>query len=155
MREAFELVRSYPTIGDFLAYQYITDLNYSSLLNFSEMDFTVAGPGARDGISKCFTDLGGLTEAEVVRLVTEEQDRFFEGLGLSFPSLWRRPIQFIDAQNLFCEVSKYSRVSHPQIAGLMGRTRIKQKYSPQGPLDTPWYPPKWGINEDIERWNRT
>jgi len=27
MKDAFELLRSYPTIGDFLAYQYLTDLN--------------------------------------------------------------------------------------------------------------------------------
>src|SRR5206468_1918936 len=39
MARAFDLLRSYPTIGDFLAYQYVTDLNYSELTNFSEMDF--------------------------------------------------------------------------------------------------------------------
>ena len=54
MSKAFDLLRAYPTIGDFLAYQYVTDLNYSTLLNFSEMDFVVPGPGARDGLRKCF-----------------------------------------------------------------------------------------------------
>ena len=39
----------YPTIGDFLAYQYITDLNYSTLTNFTEMEFVVPGPGAKHG----------------------------------------------------------------------------------------------------------
>ena len=47
MQEAFDLLGGYPMIGDFLAYQYATDLNYSDLLNFSEMDFVVPGPGAR------------------------------------------------------------------------------------------------------------
>jgi len=37
MLDAFMLLRSYPMLGDFLAYQYVTDLNYSTLLNFSEM----------------------------------------------------------------------------------------------------------------------
>ena len=37
MASAFEILRSYPTIGDFLAYQLVTDLNYSELIKFSEM----------------------------------------------------------------------------------------------------------------------
>ena len=56
----------------------------------------------------------------------------------------------IDCQNLFCEVDKYARVAHPDVAGISGRTRIKQKFSPTGPLELPWYPPKWGINSTIE-----
>ena len=55
MREAFGMLRSYPTIGDFLAYQFVTDLNYSEVTDFSEMEFVVPGPGAIDGIHKCFT----------------------------------------------------------------------------------------------------
>ena len=45
MQEGFELLRGYPTIGDFLAYQFITDVNYSTITDFSEMDFVVPGPG--------------------------------------------------------------------------------------------------------------
>ena len=71
MRDAFSLLRSYPSIGDFLAYQFVTDLNYSEITNFSEMEFVVPGPGALDGIRKCFTDLGGLTEADLIRVVTD------------------------------------------------------------------------------------
>jgi hypothetical protein len=59
MFAAFKLLRSYPMIGDFLAYQYIIDLNYSTLTNFSEMAFVVPGPGAHGGIHKCFESLGG------------------------------------------------------------------------------------------------
>ena len=60
MQHGFELLLSYPSLGDFLAYQYITDINYSELTQFSEMEFVVAGPGALDGISKCFADTAGL-----------------------------------------------------------------------------------------------
>ena len=49
MRKAFDLLRSYPMMGNFLAYQYVTDLNYSTLMSFSESEFVSAGPGARDG----------------------------------------------------------------------------------------------------------
>ncbi len=50
MRQAFEMLRGYPMIGDFLAYQYVTDLNYSEITNFTEIEFVVPGPGARNGI---------------------------------------------------------------------------------------------------------
>ena len=149
MRQAFELLRSYPTIGDFLAYQYVTDLNYSTLTNFSEMEFAIAGPGARDGIRKCFGDLGGLNETEIIKLVADRQEIEFERLGLTFKSLWGRRLQLIDCQNLFCEVDKYARVAHPEIVGVTGRARIKQRFRMhQNPI-IPWYPPKWGLNEQI------
>ena len=163
MMQAFEILRSYPTIGDFLGYQFVTDLNYSEICNFSEMDFVVPGPGALDGVHKCFTDLGGLSVADIIRVVTYRQQQEFDRLGLTFRSLWGRPLQLIDCQNLFCEVSKYARVKHPEIRGVNDRSRIKQVYLPSNkPLDY-WFPPKWGINHllttttreaaDLTSWN--
>lgn len=149
MKMAFELLRSYQTIGDFLAYQFVTDLNYSTLLNFSEMDFVVPGPGARDGIRKCFQDLGGLNESEIIRVIADRQHVEFEQRGLCFQSLWGRPLQLIDCQNLFCEVDKYARIRHPDILGITGRTRIKQRYKNNPKRLSVWYPPKWGLNKQI------
>ena len=45
MAEAFQLLRGYPGMGD-LAYQLLIDINYSTVINFDEMDFVVPGPGA-------------------------------------------------------------------------------------------------------------
>jgi len=149
MQEGFEKLRAYPTIGDFLAYQFITDINYSEITDFSEMDFVVPGPGARDGLRKCFADPGGLNEPELIRLMADLQEQEFERLGLEFQSLWGRRLQLIDCQNLFCEVDKYARVAHPNIAGRTGRTRIKQKFEPKpAPIDL-FYPPKWSLNDKI------
>lgn len=150
MQQGFELLLSYPTIGDFLAYQYITDINYSLVTNFSEMDFVVPGPGARDGLRKCFIDTGGLTDPELIRLVADQQEKEFERLELEFPSLWGRRLQLIDCQNLFCEVDKYARVAHPEIVGVTGRSRIKQKFSSAEIRLDVWYPPKWNINNNVE-----
>lgn len=149
MQGAFELLHGYPTIGSFLAYQYATDLNYSGLTNFGETEFVVPGPGARDGIRKCFHSLGGLTEADLIRFVTDQQADEFARLGLTFKSLWGRPLQYIDCQNLFCEVDKYARVFHPDSVGRTGRTRIKQHFQPTRDQLEYWYPPKWGINERV------
>jgi hypothetical protein len=145
LREVFDILRSYPSLGDFLAFQFAIDLNYSALIDFSEMDFVIAGPGARNGIRKCFSDTGGLNESDVIRAVTERADVEFSRLGLAFQTLWGRPLQLIDCQNLFCEVDKYARVVHPDITGASGRTRIKQKFAPRPSRLPQWYPPKWGI----------
>ena len=146
MRQGFEILRSYPMIGDFLAYQFITDLNYSEICDFSEMEFVVPGPGARDGIHKCFADLGGLSEPDIIRVVADRQGHEFNRLGLSFRPLWGRRLRLIDCQNLFCEVSKYARVRHPDVTGVNDRNRIKQVYRPSDNRIEYWFPPKWNIN---------
>ena len=149
MQAGFELLRSYPTIGDFLAYQFVTDINYSPLTNFSEMEFVIPGPGARDGLRKCFVDSGGLSDAELIRLMADRQTEECARLGLVLPSLWGRPLQLIDCQNLFCEVDKFARVAHPEASGWTGRTRIKQKFTADHTRIAFWYPPKWGLNDSI------
>ena len=149
MRDVYEILLAYPTLGPFLAFQYTIDLNYSTLTSFDEMEFVVPGPGALDGIRKCFSDFGGFNEADLIRFVTERQQIEFDRLGLAFPSLWGRPLQLIDCQNLFCEVDKYARVKHPEFAGISGRTRIKQKYRPKTTPIRYWYPPRWNLNDLI------
>lgn len=149
MEMAYKLLLAIPSFGPFLAYQFLIDLNYSPFLNFSEMDFIVPGPGARDGIRKCFEDLGDYNEAEVIQWVTERQEREFTNRGLEFQSLWGRPLQLIDCQNLFCEVDKYARVVHPDVKGISQRSRIKQRFSPRSWQLSPWFPPKWELNDQI------
>jgi hypothetical protein len=150
MADAFDVLASYPTIGRFLAYQFVTDINYSTLTNFSEMEFVVPGPGASDGIHKCFESLGGVTESEIILLMTQRQDEEFERLGVQFRRLGNRRLQLIDCQNLFCEVGKYSRLAHPELNTLGRRTRIKQVFRQNPEPIEYWYPPKWGIG-DVSR----
>lgn len=149
MVDAFHLLRSHPGLGDFLAYQLIIDINYSTLIDFDEMDFVVAGPGARDGICKCFGRGARGSEAELIRYMSDTQTEQFARLGLSFSGLNGRRLQLIDCQNLFCEVDKYARVAHPVVTAYSGRTRIKQRYLPRDQPVSAWFPPKWGIND---RW---
>lgn len=113
------------------------------------MDFVVAGPGAKDGISKCFKDRGDFTDEDIIKWVTEHQGQEFDKHNIKFKNLWGRPLQLIDCQNLFCEVDKYSRVSHPNFIGASKRTRIKQKYKPNQKKIDVMFPPKWGLNEKL------
>jgi alpha-glutamyl/putrescinyl thymine pyrophosphorylase clade 1 len=149
MQAAYELLRSLPSIGPFLAYQFVTDLNYSAHFQFSEMEFAVPGPGARDGMRKCFANLGDYSESDTIRWIADRQEREFAQRGLVFESLWGRPLQLIDCQNLLCEVDKYARVAHPDVSGYSGRTRIKQKFLPATSVVPPWFPPKWNINDRV------
>ena len=149
MGHAFLLLRAYPTLGDFLAYQFVTDLNYSELCDFSETEFVTAGPGAHDGLRKCFPKAARDESSLLIRLMHEMQEECFSERGLTFQSLFGRKLQLIDCQNLFCEVDKYSRVAHPEIEGISGRTRIKQVFRPRGDMPIPFFPPKWGINDKI------
>jgi hypothetical protein len=148
LRSIYELLAAYPGVGPFLAFQYTIDLNYSDLVRFDENDFVVAGPGARDGIHKCFGKQAAGMESDVIRYMTDTQQEHFARLGLEFPGLFGRPLHLIDAQNLFCEVDKYARVRHPEVVGISGRSRIKQKYTPGPPLQPPVFPRRWGIDAD-------
>lgn len=150
LQELYQVLLSYPTLGYFLAFQYAIDINYSELCDFSEMSFVVAGPGAKNGVEKCFGELGGYKYEDIIRYVAEHQEIEFEKRGLKFKSLFGRKLQLIDCQNLFCETDKYARIAHPDIGGINGRKRIKQQYVNHNLENIEFfYPPKWGINNCI------
>ena len=119
---AFKVLRGYPSLGDFLAFQFTIDLNYGPAMFFNETEFVVAGPGARDGIRKCFLDTGGLSDAEIIHMMAETADEHFERLGLNFQSLWGRRLQPIDCQNLFCEVQQVLSSRPPRGPGTFWTT---------------------------------
>jgi hypothetical protein len=145
LRALFTVLRRVPSLGPFLAFQYAVDVNYSPVTRNGEDGFVVAGPGAQDGLKKCFAALPPRAEEEVIMWVTETQEEHLARLGLSFTYLFGRRLQPVDCQNLFCEVGKYARVSHPRYAGRSGRTRIKQAFDTRGraPLQSLFWPPKW------------
>lgn len=155
MKDGYELILSAPSLGPFLAFQFITDLNYSNLTDYSEMEFVVAGPGAHDGISKCFVGSDKVSAESIIAYMANHQIEYFDKFEYQFNDLWGRSLQLIDCQNLFCEISKYTRVAFPEIQGVSGRSRIKQKYNQnKEQLNKPQYPEKWGINILIDTQSR-
>lgn len=150
LKSVYQLLRRYPCIGPFVGYQLTIDFNYSPLVDFSENEFVEPGPGALDGISKCFSDLGDYTPAEIIEYMVDVQSDAFERYAPGFRTLWGRSLHLIDCQNLFCETDKYARIAHPEIEGRSKRSRIKQLFRPSArTIAPPWYPPKWGINTRI------
>lgn len=144
LRDVYNLLHGYPLMGDFMSYQTAIDLNYSPLLDFSENDFTQAGPGALRGIRKCFTDLGNYTPTDVIMWMVDHQTSEFDRLGLPFGGLYGRPLHAIDCQGLFCETDKYCREAVPELAS--ARSRIKARFTRNPTAVQLFFPPKWGIN---------
>lgn len=143
LESVYEALTSYPLIGPFMAYQIAIDVNYSELIDFSEDEFTVPGPGALRGMQKCFKHFCGLSHCELIDYMVERQEAEFDRLELDFCSLFGRRLHAIDCQNLFCEVDKYSREAFPELTS--ARSRIKARYVPK-PRDLElFYPPKWGL----------
>ena len=129
MKEGFDIIKSYPLIGNFMAYQLVTDINYSEAVNWKEDEFTVAGPGSLRGIKKCFIDKGDLSNEDIIRYMYEHQDKEFKRLNLNFKRIGNRPLQLIDCQNIFCELDKYCREAFPNLKS--NRTKIKKHYVPK------------------------
>ena len=145
LQEVFVLLLGYPLMGPFMAYQTAIDLNYSSLINFDENDFTVPGPGALRGMRKVFESFGDYEPAELVMWMVSRQSQEFARLVLPFNCLFGRPLHAIDCQGLFCETDKYCRVAAPELAS--ARTQIKAKFTPAGAPLQLFLPPKWNVRD--------
>lgn len=143
LKELFLMLKDLPLIGDFMAYQLAIDFNYSPIFNFSENEFTCAGPGAVRGINKCFKNVKKTDYEKIILWMVENQEREFLRLGINFRSLGGRKMTAIDCQNWFCETDKYCRVAKPELKS--NRTRIKTVYKPAAGKIDYFFPPKWGI----------
>ncbi len=149
--DAFQVLRAYPLHEEFIAMQHLTDLNYSEVIDFNENDFIIPGPGALNGIQKCWGILPpNVTPSEIIMMCVTDQDAFLARFGEQpIRLLGKRPLHAIDCQNLYCETDKYARKKHPQF-NLPDRNgklknKIKQTLKPKGPLDAPFFPPKWNL----------
>lgn len=147
MQDAFNIIKGYPLIGNFMAYQLVTDINYSAFVNWKENEFTVAGPGSLRGIKKCFIDKGTMTNEDIIKYMYMHQDEEFKKLNLNFKRIGNRPLQLIDCQNIFCELDKYCRQALPDLKS--NRTKIKKHYVPKKDKIEYIYPPKWEISRTI------
>lgn len=143
MKDAFDILKSYPLIGNFMAYQLVTDINYSEVTNWREDEFTVAGPGSERGINKCFIDKGDMTNEDIIRYMYEHQTEEFKRFGLNFKRLGNRKLQLIDCQNIFCELDKYCREAFPNLKS--NRSGIKKRYIAKDSKIDYIYPKKWNI----------
>lgn len=145
LAEVFEILKHWPSLGGFLAYQLAIDLNYSTYLNFDEDEFVVAGPGARRGLKKCFVFGADWTDEELIRYTAQKQEAEFARRNLDWSPLPGRRLKLIDIQNIFCEVDKYSRLAMPGLGGSNDSRRPKQNYRQDRRPLTARFPAKWEL----------
>lgn len=122
----------WPMMGDFLAYQYLTDLEYTGVFSWERDTHVWPGPGSARGLRKAFSDLGGQTMSQILTTIWVDQEELFpEWAGEAFPYLRNKngsPIYLgkIDIQNLFCEFDKWARVAFPEYGGGKPKQRFRQ-----------------------------
>lgn len=152
LSDTFYHLRGCSFIGDFLAYQYAIDMNYSNVINFSEDSFVKAGIGSIRGIKKCFGNASSASYSneDIIKFTQENFEYYQKKFDFDeFKPLFGRAPTLIDLQNCFCETDKLLRVKMPDLQ--VQNKRIKQRYkeTPK-PLEL-FFPPKWNIHNNIER----
>jgi len=116
MEGAFEALSEIDGVGDFLAYELVTDLNYRHL-PFSENDFVNVGPGAASALIRLFGDSDNL----FIRCLQDNSDVLFD---LDFPYWEEKPeLTLRDWEHSLCEWRKYIGVKYDD--------QIRRKFDPR------------------------
>jgi hypothetical protein len=105
-----DLLRSFPSVGDFHASQWAIDLSYSTFLSGKLEDFTWAGPGACAGVALWFEPRSWSWSSvnNVLRLLTKHQEACYQLVnGEPAPRLAGRLAFAMDTQNNACETQKF------------------------------------------------
>lgn len=116
--QVYQRLSSTMGIGPFLGYQMFVDFTYIDEFPFSENEFTVAGPGCKNGLNLLFKDRAGMTHEECLFWVRDHIEEEFEhqlGKSLDPQRLFAdlpehdRCLNVMSLENCFCELSKYIR----------------------------------------------
>ncbi|KAG6868659.1 hypothetical protein C0993_012464 [Termitomyces sp. T159_Od127] len=150
LAEVYDYLLSFPSMGEFSTYQLVLNLTYTNALNFSGMDFVIAGPGASSGLGKMFGRQKLKTakethpdiEEELIRWLAMNQHAQFTRLGLEFSGLGPKhfPMDLVDVEHTLCEVDKYARKAHPSVKGK--RLEIRAVFNPTTIIFPPVVLPK-------------
>lgn len=104
---AVKLLTAYPCVGKFIAYEIVTDLRHTPLLNKAKdiMTWANPGPGAKRGLNRIhgrpltFTQPDKLFITEMKELLDESPSKVDVG-----------PLEMRDIEHSLCEFDKYCRV---------------------------------------------
>lgn len=117
-------------LGPFLAYQIWVDFTYIPEYPFSENHFTIAGPGCRNGIDLLFLDKDGMTHEECIFWLRDNQDDVYRQYGYDRETFWSaeephdRCMNVMQLENMFCELSKYTRCVEAVMRGEKPRGKV-------------------------------
>ncbi|KAG9123150.1 hypothetical protein FRC07_000180 [Ceratobasidium sp. 392] len=121
LKRAFELIREYPSFGNFTSYQLALDLNMLPEINYNQDAWAPVGPGSRNGLLKMFGSGVKGIETEAMLYLLSIQDEHWRRLNVDMntpvhgPGLCPPKIGLPEIEHALCEVDKYSRERHPDI----------------------------------------
>ncbi|KAH9983291.1 hypothetical protein BJV74DRAFT_626759 [Russula compacta] len=136
LSDAWERICLYPSMGAFLAFQLLLDLNMIPQLTKPE-DWAVCGPGAMSCLVKIFGPEVKGAHGEALTWLHQTQDLHFARLGISRK---RRPrigsthvLSLVDFEHSLCECDIYSRKAHPEIKGRRLHIASRRNFSSSRP----------------------
>lgn len=113
MEESWERLQDLRGVGPFLAYELVTDLNYT-VLPFTENDFVNIGPGAEQGLEYIFEDIG----PHNLRWLREYQEDLFTAHDKQFPYWEEKPeLTLRDFEHSACEFATYMGIKRGEQSG--------------------------------------
>lgn len=104
LEAVFDRLLQVPFIGEFLAYEFVSDMRWTPILNDAVdiMTWANAGPGAQRGLRRLWPDIKASERLTAMRFLRDESDRM---TGYWVPDLEMREIE-----HSLCEFDKYVRV---------------------------------------------
>jgi hypothetical protein len=134
LEKAWKLFRDYPYMGPFMAYEVVTDLRDTYILEDANdiNKWANAGPGAMRGLNRLtgrdlnFTKRSHSWNKEMQKLLKISDDRL--NRDWTFPSHGQK-FELREIEGGLCEFDKYSRILKNE-----GRTRGLYKYNKELPI---------------------
>lgn len=104
LEAAFNLFKSVNYIGDFLAYEFASDLRWTLMLENATdiLSWANAGPGAKRGLRRIWPDITTPEELGGMRKLLE--------LSKLRRAAWTPPLEMREIEHSLCEFDKYERV---------------------------------------------
>ena len=83
----YKTVIGLPGVGEFTGWQACLDLGYWNSDVYNESEHVIVGPGAEEGLSWLFADMGGLDSVGCVRFLVANQAECFRKAGVGVKEL--------------------------------------------------------------------
>jgi hypothetical protein len=133
LEKTWTMLRDYPYMGPFMAYEVVTDLRWTHFLEHAEdrLTWANAGPGAMRGLNRLTgRDLGFSRRSHDWN---KEMNDLYEIMTEKEPRIWFNrkdlPYEMREIEGGLCEFDKYSRIFKKE-----GRTRSIFKHNKERPL---------------------
>lgn len=119
--EAWEWLKESPYLGDFMAYEIVTDLRHTLLSEATDiMTWANPGPGCRRGLNRLRQI--PLNKRQPYEWCQEEMQRLLDhSLAKEFIGLSGMPLEMREIEHTLCEFDKYERVR-------LGEGHMKNRY---------------------------